>query len=69
MIQFSFFVVEENKSLSDGEKKKIKTKFFFYDFQGLASGWCYLLRERRIRWHANLTTKEGTVRENEAKLC
>lgn len=48
MIQFSFFVVEENKSLSDG-KKKIKTMFFFYDFQGLASGWCYLLRERRIR--------------------
>lgn len=33
MIQFSFFVVEENKSLSDGEKKKIKTKFFFYDFK------------------------------------
>lgn len=50
MIQFSFFVVEENKSLSDGKKKKkSRPNFFFYDFQGLASGWCYLLRERRIR--------------------
>lgn len=48
MIQFSFFVVEENKSLSDGGKNQDQF-FFFYDFQGLASGWCYLLRERRIR--------------------
>lgn len=33
MIQFSFFVVEENKSLSDGEKKKSRPNFSFMIFK------------------------------------
>lgn len=30
MIQFSFFVVEENKSLSDGKKKKNQDQIFSF---------------------------------------